>query len=160
MPPKVLIVNDDERDRLVLAGLLKRLRCWCVLAADEVQARNRLKEHDFELALIDIDLCGNLGLGLLRYALTQYPQMATLIVTSVDDPLVVDGALEAGVYGCLVKPLRAQELLVHVSCALRRRSREIKQQARVGRLKRILHERTTALVEARKRVGLLEKQLE
>ena len=160
MPPKVLIVDDDETARLVLAGLLKRLGCWCVLAADEVQARNRLNEHDFELALVGINLSDNLGLGMLRYALTEYPQMATLVVASVDDPVVVDAALEAGVYGYLVKPLRAEELFVNVSCALRRRSLEIKQRASVKWLTRAVHERTNELFEARERLVLVEKQLE
>ena len=160
MPPKVLIVDDNEETRLVLAVRLKQLGCWCVLAAGEAQARERLNEHAFELALLALNPSGNLGLGLLRYLVTEYPQIATLVIASADDPLLVDAALEAGAYGYLVKPIRAEELFVHVSCALRRRSCEAKRRARVERLTTALRERTDAFLEARERLGLLEKQLE
>ena len=160
MPTKVLIIDGGEASRSRLGQILKKLKCWCVLAADEAQARNRLNEHAFELVLVDIDLPGRLGLDLLQYLRSEFPRMAAIVVTSVDDPLVVDAALEAGVYGYLVKPVRPTELFIHVSCALRRRSSEIKLLSRVERLKRALQERTEAFLEARKRLVSVEKQLQ
>jgi len=46
MQPKVLIVEDEELMRLMQGQFLKRLGCWCVMAADVRQARNRIEEHD------------------------------------------------------------------------------------------------------------------
>jgi len=117
--------------------ILKRLGCWCVMAADVAQARHRLTEHEFELALVDVNMPGASGLDLMRYIADRHPTTAVLMVTAVHDPLIADSALELGAYGYLVKPFECNELLINVSSALRRRKLELQNREHRERLEQL-----------------------
>ena len=138
MTPKILIVDDEEPVRLLHARFLKRLGCWCVTAPDVPQARARLTEHDFALALVDVNLPGITGLELVKYLTHAHPNTATLLVTALDDPLVANSALELGAYGYLIKPFECNELLINVSNALRRRTLELQNREHRERLEHLI----------------------
>ena len=138
MTPKVLIVDDEELLRMLYGQFLKRLGCWCVLAVDAEQARNRLTEHEFALALVDVNMPGTTGLELVRYITREHPNTAVLIVTAVDDPLIADSVLEMGASGYLIKPFECNELLINVSNALRRRTLELQRQEHRERLEQLI----------------------
>ena len=159
MPTRVLIVDTDESDRLALARILKSLGCWCALAADQEQASDRLKEYRFEMAIVEIDGASGLGLDLLRHVRGECSDTAILAVTSVFDPLDADAVLEIGVYGYLLKPLTPTEVLIQVSCALRRRMREIEWHASFDAMKKALLEQASKLRVATEQLGMAERQL-
>lgn len=164
--PKVLIVDDEEPVRLMHGRLLKRLGCWCAMASDVAQARSLLAEHDFALALIDINMPDESGVDLVRFICGNHPDTATLMVTAVDDPLIADTSLELGAYGYLVKPFECNELLISVSSALRRRTIEIQNRKQRERLEELvlvgaasLHESLDRLKRAGNKLGPAEQQL-
>jgi len=166
MTPKVLIIDDEEPVRLLHGRMLKRLGCWCAMAADATQARNLMQEHEFALALIDVNMPGVTGVDLVRHIATQYPDTAMLMVTAVDDPLIADSLLELGAYGYLVKPFECNELLINVSSALRRRSVEIQNRKHRERLEELilvgsasLHDAIERLKRADSKVGAAEEQM-
>jgi putative two-component system response regulator len=69
-------------------------------------------------------------------------------VTGVDDPRVADVALENGAFGYLVKPVRANELIINVASALRRRDLELKSRDHQEQLEQTVRERTGDLRQA------------
>jgi putative two-component system response regulator len=166
MTPKVLVIDDEEPVRLLHGRMLKRLGCWCAMAGDPDQARRLLDEHEFALALIDVNLAGVTGLDLVRLIATQYPDTAMLMVTAVNDPLIADAALELGAYGYMLKPFECNELMINVSIALRRRNVEMQNRKHRERLEEVilvgsasLHDSIGRLKRVGKEVGAAEEQL-
>ena len=157
--PNVLIVDDEEPVRLLHGRLLKRLGCWCAMAADAAQARSLLEEHEFALALIDVNIPGVTGVELVRHIASQYPDTAMLMVTAVDDPLIADTSLELGAYGYLVKPFECNELLINVSSALRRRNVEIQNRKHRERLEELILVGSASLHDSIERLKHVGKQV-
>jgi putative two-component system response regulator len=142
---KILIVDDEEAIRNVLRRILEAKGYSCVLAASGAEARERLKENNCELVLCDIRMPGESGLDFVRYALSEYPDTAAVMVTGVDDPLIAGEALLIGVYDYLVKPLQPNPVIITVANALRRRELELADRAHREDLEKIVVERTATL---------------
>ncbi|HEV2756305.1 MAG TPA: HD domain-containing phosphohydrolase [Actinomycetota bacterium] len=149
----VLLVDDEESFRAMLGRLLERAGYSCSAAADAPQARDALRHRSFDLVLADVDMPGTSGLDLAREIRTDYPDTAVVMVTGIDDTRVARAALELGAYGYVVKPFEANEILVEVASALRRRALEIENRAHRERLELMVRERTGELWSA---IGKLE----
>jgi putative two-component system response regulator len=70
------------------------------------------------------------------------------MVTGLDDPQLANIALEIGAYGYIIKPFEANEVLINVANALRRRRLEIENKSHREKLEQTVLERTSALRQA------------
>lgn len=154
---KILVVDDEEVIRSLLGQLLEMSGYVCTLAEDASAARNTLKEETFDLILCDINMPGESGLDFVRYALSEYPDTAAVMVSALDDPVIADSALELGVYGYVIKPFDRNGVLINVSNALRRRQLELDNRAYRKSLEKMVSDRTAALQDS---VSKLRKALE
>ena len=143
--PKIMIVDDDESLRRLLGRLLEMNAYACTLAADAAEARSFLNESSFHLILCDVNMPGESGMDFIRYALSQYPQTAIIMVTGEDDPATAEIALETGAYGYVIKPFKNNEVVINVSNALNRRKLEIKNKSYSENLEKLVSERTDTL---------------
>jgi putative two-component system response regulator len=155
----VLLVDGDPSFRAMLARLLERSGYTCSAAADATEAREALRQRAFELVLADVDMPGPSGLDLARDIHTEYPDTAVVMVTGVDDTRVARAALELGAYGYVVKPFEANEILVEVASALRRRALEVENRAHRERLEQMVRERTSELWGAIGKLEVADKEL-
>ena len=114
----------------------------CQLAANAAEARTLLKGQNFDLILCDVKMPGESGIDFIRHLLSEYPETAAIMITAVDDPEVAERALEIGAYGYIIKPFNANELLINVSNALRRRKLEIENRRHRKNLEKLVSERT------------------
>lgn len=153
MVPKVLIVDDEEGIRLLFGQILKSAGCWCALAPNASDASGLMQEHDFDLAIIDLNLPGVHGLELLKYVCTKHPHTATLVVTAEDNPLVGNAALDIGAHGYMIKPVKPNELLINVSNTLRRRTHAVSDRTRRQEIDKLVSERITTLEESVRRLN-------
>ena len=128
----ILCVDDDPAVRRAIERMLDDGGHRCMTAGDVEEARGLLAAHDYSVVLCDIGLPGESGLDLLA-ELAHRPTVATVMVTGRDDPDTADLALELGAYGYLTKPFGANELLINVAGALRRRKHD---EARSAQLER------------------------
>jgi DNA-binding NtrC family response regulator len=108
-------------------------------------AREFLKTHTFDLILCDIKLPGESGLAFIQDIMPQYPDMAILMVTGVDDMQVAKAVLEMGVYGYIVKPFGYLDVMINVVNALRRRNLEQANRIHRGSLETALSEQSSAI---------------
>jgi DNA-binding response OmpR family regulator len=151
MPPMfgdtaaALIVDDDPVLAVVLESLLTPEGYHCTLASNGAQARERLAERDFALALVDVMMPGESGLELVADLLGKYRDLAVVMVTAVDEPSIAQLALDSGAYGYIVKPFRESDVLITVANAGRRRCLEIERDSHTARLERLLDDRTAEL---------------
>jgi putative two-component system response regulator len=143
----ILIVDDDASIGRILGRILQKMDRGYSLALSAEAARRLLKEETFDLILCDIRLPGESGMDLIEHVASEYPNTAVIMVSGVDDPQVVEKALEMGAYGYIVKPFKASEVMINISSALRRQSLELWSRIYSESLEQMVAERTAKLEE-------------
>src|ERR671912_22568 len=146
-PPseRILIVDDEDQIRALLARLLGAHGYQCLIAESAAAARCVLEETDVSLVLSDVNMPGESGIDFTREVLARYPDTAVVMVTGMDDRSYADAAIELGAYGYVLKPFKPNELIINVGNALRRRALEIENRSHRERLEQTVHDRTAAL---------------
>ncbi len=147
-----MVIDDESQIRDLLADILQTTGYECHLAASAAEARELLKKNEFSLVLSDINMPGESGLDFVRFLAKAYPLTATVMVTAIDDPLLAEDALKAGVYDYITKPFEMNSVLISVSNALRRRELEIENKAYQDGLKQQVAERSAALMASEARL--------
>jgi putative two-component system response regulator len=142
---RVLIVDDEEQIRSVLARLLQAHGHECSSASCPSEARGLLAAQSFALVLSDVNMPGESGIDFAQEVLSDYPDTAVVMVTGADDRRHAETALANGVYGYMLKPFKPNELVINVANALRRRTLEIENRESRNRLERTVLERTATL---------------
>jgi putative two-component system response regulator len=158
-PVRILVVDDEEPIRRVIARLLQRNGYECETAGNAEEAMLLLKEGDFALVLTDMDMPGTSGLDLINQIAAAFEDIATVMVTGMDDAKLASAALKIGAYGYIIKPFEPNEILINVMNALRRRALEIENRSHRLRLEQMVRERTAELWEAIARLEKAEKDL-
>jgi len=134
---RVLVVDDDNGLRASLARLLAGQGYDCREAADSATARQWLAtEPDIAAVLCDIRLPGESGLELLAHVVADFPDVAVVMTTGIDDPDTARQAFEIGADGYLIKPFTRSEIVINVTNAIR--SRQLDAQRR-GHLRGLEH---------------------
>jgi putative two-component system response regulator len=148
LPPpteRILIVDDEEQIRTLLARLLGAQGYDCLTAEDAAAGRRVLRETPVALVLSDVNMPGESGIDFTREVLVQYPDTAVVMVTGMDDRRYADVAIELGAYGYVLKPFKPNELIINVGNALRRRALEIENRGHREQLEQTVLDRTAAL---------------
>src|ERR1700736_2011869 len=118
--PEVLVVHDEGRVRRQSEKLVRGGGFTCDGAASESAARVRLETEKYNLILLDINMPGESGMDLLTHIRTTYPELEILVLTGQYDARLAEAAVELGLTEYMVKPVRPNDLLVHISTALYR----------------------------------------
>ena len=156
---RVLIVDDEEPIRRVLARLLEDAGYECEAVSDAESAMLELKRSAYALVLTDMDMPGPSGLDLIMKILARKEDTATVMITASDDVKLANTSLEVGAYGYVIKPFKPNEILINVSNALRRRDLEIENRHHRERLEQMVKHRTGELWDAIARLENVEKDL-
>jgi len=155
MKANILIVDDDEQIRLLLGQMLKENGYASAMAPEAAAARELLNKQNFELILCDIGMPGESGLDLVRFAVSEYPKTAAIMVTGQDDPISFEESLEAGAYDYITKSFTTTRVLFSITNALKRRELEIANRAFREDLEKMVAERTAKLEENEQKYRLL-----
>jgi putative two-component system response regulator len=129
----------------MLSRLLEKGGYASQAAESAEDALATLAASEFDLVMTDMNMTGETGLDLLKNIQSKYPDVATIMVTGVDDPNLARVALETGAYGYVIKPFEANEILINVANALRRRALEMENRRHRERLEEMVKERTSEL---------------
>jgi len=124
-----VLATDDRPEILRLVERTLSGTYECEFAGSVADARKRLAEGRFELALCDIQMPNESGLVLVEEIARDHPDTAIVLVTGVDDHEVAGRAFEMGAHGYLVKPFWPGQLLITAMNALRQRELEVAQRA-------------------------------
>ena len=114
---KILIAEDETIIRLDLRGLLERAGYDVVAEAkDGEEAVSLAREHEPDLAVMDVKMPRLDGIDAARRILEERP-IPIVMLTAYGQDELVSRAVEAGVFGYLVKPFREQDLLPAIAAA-------------------------------------------
>jgi two-component system, sensor histidine kinase and response regulator len=133
MPPeevkkrhRVLVVDDEESMRLLLAGMLgQELEVDVQIAGTCEQALRLAETHAYDAILLDLMMPGIGGFGVLYGVRRSAPNAATpiIMVSVVSERKTIERCLAAGADAYLTKPVRSAELGRVVKEQLARRRR-------------------------------------
>ena len=114
---RILVAEDETIIRLDLRGLLERAGFEvCAEARDGVEAVELARETKPDLAVLDVKMPRLDGIEAARTILSERP-IPIVMVTAYGQQELVSRAIEAGVFGYLVKPFREQDLLPAIHTA-------------------------------------------
>jgi two-component system, response regulator PdtaR len=114
---RILIAEDETIIRLDLRDLLVRAGFEvCAEAKDGEEAVELARSEQPDLAIMDVKMPRLDGIDAARQILEERP-IPIVMLTAYGQDEVVSRAVEAGVYGYLVKPFREQDLLPAIQTA-------------------------------------------
>jgi AmiR/NasT family two-component response regulator len=114
---RILIAEDETIIRLDLRKLLEEAgHEVCAEARDGVEAVELVEEHDPDLAILDVKMPRLDGIEAAKRILEERPIPIVMLTAYGQDELVAR-AVEAGVFGYLVKPFRETDLLPAIATA-------------------------------------------
>src|SRR5437762_10322496 len=114
---RILVAEDETIIRLDLCELLKRSGFEvCAEARDGEEAVALAREHEPDLAIMDVKMPRLDGIGAARRILEERP-IPIVMLTAYGQEELVSRAVEAGVFGYLVKPFREADLLPAIAAA-------------------------------------------
>jgi two-component system response regulator AtoC len=120
----ILIVDDERGIREFIAEALRDAGHDTVAAGDGAEALGHLRERAFDLLITDLRMPGSPdGMGLLRSARAEEPDMEVIVLTAYGTVETAVEAMKLGAFDYLQKPVSSPgELRLVVARALERRS--------------------------------------
>ncbi len=118
-PTTVLVIDDDEKVRALLARLLTQEGLRPVQAADGPSALEALDRHQPDLVLLDVVMPNTNGLDLLDQIRSK-SDLPVILLTALGDEADRIVGLRAGADDYVVKPFSPGELTARIDSVLRR----------------------------------------
>jgi putative nucleotidyltransferase with HDIG domain len=145
---KILVVDDEEAIREVIAAILEARGYQCTVAASGGEAIADLAKIAPDLVISDIIMPEMDGLHLLAQVRAQDPELPVIMVTAMNDIAIALRAVREGAYDYILKPFEREQLYVSVARALERRRLRRENLAYQSGLEGLVAERTQQLSAA------------
>jgi adenylate cyclase len=163
-PPRILIVDDNEANRDILATRLATQGYALCEAADGEEAIAAAKTHLPDLILLDVMMPKLNGFEVCRRLKNDaaLPFMTIILVTSMVDTKDIVAGFDAGADEYLTKPVDQAALLARVRSVLRLKAlqdRVLAQAADLANWNRTLEQRVAEQVAEIERIGRLKRFL-
>ena len=131
-PIRILVVDDEDTIRLVLAKFLRTRGFEVATAESGDAALETLAGARFDLMVCDVRMPGLSGVEIVPEALDRDPDLGIVMLSAVNDAPTATEAMSQGVLDYLTKPIELQHLYEAVQRALHKRTL-LREQRRVER---------------------------
>lgn len=126
---RTLVVDDEPGIRFFIRETLARSGHDVITAGDGTEALSLLREHEFDLVIIDLRLGGHVdGLRVLEALRWRWPSAVAIILTAHGSLESAMRAIREGVDGYLLKPVTPKVLRSEVARALAAREERVDSQ--------------------------------
>ncbi|MBL8274304.1 MAG: sigma-54-dependent Fis family transcriptional regulator, partial [Xanthomonadales bacterium] len=120
MSRQAALVVDDEPDiRELLTLTLTRLGLLVDTAGNVTEAKRRLAEQEYAICLTDFRMPDGTGMDLVEHVARNYPRVPIAIITAYGSVDIAVGALKAGAFDFVSKPVDLTVLRRLVQSALK-----------------------------------------
>ena len=118
--PKVLVIDDEPDLRTLYEVTLVREGYVVDAAADVAQARQCLKDTDYQLVLTDMRLPDGTGMDIVRWLEAERRAERVIVITAFGSAENAVEALKRGAFDYLTKPVDLRQFRTVVASALGR----------------------------------------
>ncbi|WP_167506015.1 response regulator transcription factor [Desulfosediminicola flagellatus] len=110
---KIMIVDDHPIFRMGMAELLNQEEDFtvCAVAEDFIGARKALREHQPDMAIIDITLAKENGLDLVKEIASGDRPIPVLVLSMHDESVWAERAIRAGAKGYIMKKEASESVI-------------------------------------------------
>jgi DNA-binding NtrC family response regulator len=119
--PRIMIVDDEERLRKLLAMLLSDMKCKLTLAEDGRDALEKYRQARPDLVITDLKMPRMGGLELLNELQQSDPDLPVIVITAFGSVESAVEAMKAGAVDYITKPFEEEVIKLAVRKALRLR---------------------------------------
>lgn len=117
----ILVVDDDEPIRSIIATALEKAGHKVVKAASGDDAMRLLNEDIYDIILADLNMPQPGGISVLRAAKNVTPDVEVIMMTGYSTIETAIEAMKLGAWSYVVKPISLQQLLLIINRALENR---------------------------------------
>ncbi len=117
--PRILVVDDEQMICTLLLEILGEQGYVCETAENAEKALEMLKNHTFDVALVDIKMPGLSGMDLLSAIHKSYKSTSVIIITAVNDISTAVEAIKNGASDYIIKPFRVDEIRSRIRLVLK-----------------------------------------
>lgn len=113
----VLVADDNDINRRVVCKILERSGHRVALVEDGIQALDAMEAEPFDLVLMDVNMPGMNGLEatrMFRLGMPPSPRLPILALTADATAEMQRKCLEAGMDGCITKPVTPARLIAAI----------------------------------------------
>jgi len=153
VPPRILIVDDDESVRDVISVLLSEEGYNCAVASGAEMAVDLATQDETPLVISDMKMPGRDGLWLLETFREKFPDTSVIMLTGYGDTEAAVDCLRRGAVDYLLKPPKLTDLIRSIERALAKRRIEMARKRYQKKLERKVRDRTTELRSALKNIA-------
>jgi DNA-binding NtrC family response regulator len=118
-PISLLLVDDEEAFVKVLFKRLSKRHIHVTPAADGTEALQRMRQSNFDVAILDLKMEGMDGIEVLKILRKMAPQLPVIMLTGHGCNLSAQDALANGAFDYLSKPYDFEGLLKKIREAYR-----------------------------------------
>ena len=137
--PCVLIIDDEEIMREVIADLLGEEGCQVVTASTGEEGIEKLQEEVVDLVILDLMLPGKGGLATLEEILRNHADTVVVMISAYASVENAVTATKLGAFDFVTKPFKNEELMLVVKNGLNKRALEVENR----QLRQVLKKRFT-----------------
>ncbi len=118
--PQILILDDDGAHASSVRELLKLNGLHSEASTDVARSMQRLKDGEFQILVLDINMPGISGLDVLEFISDNDIPVKTIVLSGETSVSIVTPILRLGAYDYLPKPYEPQQLITSVANAVER----------------------------------------
>ncbi len=117
-----IFVIDDEKEMVELVQLGLKKRGFAVVPfSNGAEALAGLTEHDVDVVVTDLNMKGMTGLELCQTLVADRPDLPVIVLTAFGSFETAVGAIRAGAYDFVTKPVEIEALAIAIRRAAERR---------------------------------------
>jgi DNA-binding NtrC family response regulator len=122
MTDRILFVDDDVEMREMVKEALKKRDFKVDVCASADEAISALQTEDYDAVVTDVNMQGMTGLEFCRYTNQNRPDIPVILITAFGSMEAAIGAIRAGAYDFIAKPIQMDDLALTISRATQLRS--------------------------------------
>ena len=142
---RILVVDDEEAIREVVATLLEAQGYQCTVVGNGRAALEHLEKNSLDLVLSDMVMPEMDGLKLLEWLRGHDQDIPIIMVTAMHDLATALEAIRRGAYDYILKPFEKDQLFLSVRRALQHRRLVLENRNYQRNLENLVQERTAQL---------------
>ena len=120
-PPRILIVDDEEKICLNCVKIFSRMDCTAEYALNGYDALKRLEIESYDLVITDLKMSSLGGMEVLRRIKESFPGTFVIVITGYSTVSSAVEVMKSGAFDYLPKPFTPHELRAVVMQALAER---------------------------------------